>query len=318
MILCGGENLIDLIPEPPAEDGGLRYRAVPGGAPCNCARALARLGMASAYLGPLSGDGPGQLLAATLAADGVALAGGRTPHPTALAVVSPGPGGEPQYVFHRNATADRQVTAEGLCARLPEAATALCLSGMALSDGPDAAAWEALAEAAQRRGLALVIDPNIRPAALPADPAAFRARLARLCARADLVKLSQEDAAWMAPEASPEAAAAALLAAAVAARGGAPLVVLTCGAEGAVALAPGQRLARPAVAPSPLADTVGAGDSFLAGLLSGLAGVGALHPRGMGRIAPEGLGRLLDSAAAAAAVTCSRRGCDPPWRHELP
>ncbi|MBK5926217.1 hypothetical protein CCR87_02420, partial [Rhodobaculum claviforme] len=136
MILCGGENLMDLLPEAPdpaaTPDRALRFRAVPGGAPCNCARALARLGTAAGYLAPVSTDAFGAALAEGLERDGVVLAGGRSDLPTALAVVTLTEGG-PVYAFHREGTADRDVTPAGLLEALPEDAAALCLSGMALA-----------------------------------------------------------------------------------------------------------------------------------------------------------------------------------------
>ncbi|MGY6635427.1 MAG: PfkB family carbohydrate kinase [Alkalilacustris sp.] len=319
MILCGGETLIDLLPDPGAGNGALRLRAVPGGAPANCARALARLGQPVGVIGPVSRDGLGDVLAQALGADGVALAGGRSDRPTALAVVTLSAAG-PSYAFHRTATADRDVTAERLIAALPEAGRALCLSGMALAEGRDAEAWVALGEAAVARGMVLAIDPNIRPAVLGVDPLGFRNRLARLCALADLVKLSDEDAAWLArgselvPEAGPEEArsvAQTLL------TSGAALVMLTLGARGAVALSASHTVARPAAEVTALVDTVGAGDTFLAAVLDGVARAQALHRGGLGALSAERLAALLDRAAMAAALCCARPGCDPPHAREL-
>ena len=305
MILCAGEMLIDLLPEPPAPDGALRWRAVPGGAPLNCARALARLGSTAACLAPVSTDAPGNLLAGIMEADGVALAGGRSDRPTALALVSHSAAG-PIYAFHRHATADRDLCAERLRAALAPPARALTLSGMALSEGPDAEALTDLALRAADRGVVLVLDPNVRPAALPPGPGPFRDRIARIAARADLVKLSDEDAAWLAPDRPPETFAEDLR------RAGAALVVLTKGAQGAVALGPQGRLARPAAPVAQLVDTVGAGDTFLAALLDGLRRADALAPGVPARLPADTFAALMDRAARAAALCCARPGCDPP------
>ena len=311
MILCAGEMLIDLLPDPPAPDGTLRWRAVPGGAPLNCARALAQLGCLAGCLAPVSTDAPGEMLAATMQADGVALAGGRSDRPTALALVSHTARG-PAYAFHRHATADRHLCPDHLRTALAPPAEALVLSGMALSDGPDAEALADLALAAADRGLFLALDPNVRPAALPADPQPFRDRIARIAARADLVKLSDEDAAWLAPDLPPDVYAEALR------QAGAALVVLTLGAQGAIALGPHGRTARPAAPVPQLVDTVGAGDTFLAALLDGLRRGGALTPGAAAHLTPATLTHLLDHAARAAALCCARPGCDPPHLRDLP
>ena len=310
MILCAGEMLIDLLPEPQAPGAPLRWRAVPGGAPLNCARALARLGSPAGCLAPVSMDGPGVMLADIMQADGVALAGGRSDRPTALALVSHAATG-PAYAFHRHATADRDLSAARLRAALEPPAEALVLSGMALSDGPDAETLADLALTAADRGLFLALDPNVRPAALPPDPQPFRDRIARIAARADLVKLSDEDATWLAPDLPPERYAEALQEA------GTALVVLTLGARGAVALGPHGRIERLAAAAAQLADTVGAGDTFLAALLDGLRRDGVLTPGGPAQLPADRLAALLDRAARAAALCCARPGCDPPYLRDL-
>ncbi|MGY6411411.1 MAG: PfkB family carbohydrate kinase [Alkalilacustris sp.] len=318
MILCAGESLVDLLPEAPAPDGALRWRAVAGGAALNCARALARLGSSAGCAAPVSTDAPGEMLAALMAADGVAAVGGRSDRPTALAVVSHSDRG-PVYAFHRHATADRDITLASVRAALAPPVRALCLSGMALSEGADAEAWAGLALEAAERGLFLALDPNVRPAALPPEPAPFRDRIARIAARADLIKMSDEDAAWLGAGRTPEVVAEALLEA------GAGLVVLTRGARGAAALGAvspqkGGWLVRPA-APVPAAagpsDTVGAGDTFLAAFLDGLALAGALVPGAARGLDAARLTAVLDRAARAAALCCARPGCDPPWRSEL-
>jgi len=311
MILCGGENLIDLIAEP---DGPpLRFRAAPGGSSYNVARALARLGSPVGYLAPIARDPLGDLMARTLEADGAWGLGGRSDRPCSLAVVMLREG-QPSYSFHRSGTADRDVTAEGLRALIPAAATAVSLGSMALCDGEDAEAWEALFHAGRARGLFTALDPNIREPFAALDPEGYRARLARMSAEADLIKLSDEDMRWIAPDTAPVDAAAALFA-----RARPAMLVLTMGAAGALCLWPGGRMMRAA---APLrrgggGDTVGAGDTFLAAVLDGLRRGGALSRPGAAGLSQAAMAEVIDRAARAAAITCSRPGCDPPWAAEL-
>ena len=311
MILCAGENLIDMIQQGPARDGVPEFRAIVGGSPYNCARALGRLGATVGYLTPISTDRMGDLLAEALAADGVALLGGRSPRPTSLALVALDRG-QPRYQFYRDGVADRDITPEGLRASLPSAARALHLGSAALIEGADADALAALAAEARGRGLFISVDPNVRPVLLGGDDAAYRARLAQVFAAADVIKISDEELAWWDPGRDVAAAAAALFAAA-----GPGLLVVTRGAESVIAHHPGGRQEVPAAPVAALVDTVGAGDTFMAALLDGLAGDEALDGAALAALSSTRLGNILDRAARAAAITCTRAGCNPPRRSEL-
>lgn len=308
MILCGGETLLDLIARP--DGAGLGFRAVPGGSPCNTARALGRLGQAVGFLAPVAADPMGDLILRSMAEDSVAALGGRSPRPCSVSLVTP-VDGQPRYAIHRHATADRDIALDRLLPHL-QGARALHLGSMALCAGEDAAVWEALFHAAGVRGLCRTLDVNVRPAIAAEDEAGYRARLGRMLRAADVVKLSDEDIGWLRPGAVPEAAAEALLAEAAPA-----LVVLTRGAAGALALAASARAERPAAPVARLVDTVGAGDTFMAALLDGLARAGALRPGDPAGLGEGALAALLDRAARAAAVTCGRAGCDPPRAEEL-
>ncbi len=312
MLLVAGENLVDLIRTGQAADGAPLFTATACGSPYNCARALARLAVPVGYLTPVASDAMGDLLAAGLRDDGVRLLAGRSRRPAALALVTLD-GGEARYRFCREGTADRDVTAEGLRAAMPEAAEALHLGSMALIDGPDAEAVAALVAHAAGRGLLISVDPNIRAEALPAAArGAYRARLARIFAAADIVKLSDADLDWLFPGAPLEAAAEALWAEA------APgLLVVTRGADGALARFGAGWLQVPAAPVTVLADTVGAGDSFIAAMLAGLRDAGALRPAALRALERPALASVLALAARAAAITCTRRGCKPPTRAEL-
>lgn len=306
MILCAGEALIDMLPGQ-TTSGQAAFVPRPGGAVLNTARALGRLGAEAGFLCPLSTDLFGRMLVDALAESHVdARLCPRVDRPCTLAFVSLD-GGQARYLFYDRGTALAGLTPAEMPA-IPDPVQALFLGGISLIGADSGAAFEALAGAAGAR--VVMLDPNIRPAFIP-DPAAHRARLSRLIARSDILKLSDEDLAWLVPDTPPERAIPALLAA------GPSLVLLTRGAAGAEGwTAAGHRaLPAPRVA---VVDTVGAGDTFNAGVLAGLAQAGALTRPALRALSPEALDTALSLGIAAAAVTTTRPGADPPWRHELP
>lgn len=301
MILCVGESLIDLVPQP---DGALR--PLPGGAVYNTALALGRLGAPAAYLWPLSRDDFGTLLRDRLAEARVDTAAcPRSDRPTTLAVVSLSRG-EARYAFHDADSAGRMFAE----ADLPPPGTppeALFIGGISLVHDPCGATVETLARRVAEAGAPVMLDPNVRPAFVP-DEAAYRARLDRLAARATIVKLSDDDIAWLWPGTAPDAAAARLLGR------GARLVLTTRGAGGATAHTAALRV-HAAAHPATVADTIGAGDTFNAGILDALHRAGALaRPDALSGPA---LASVLNHAGRAAAITVSRPGADPPWADEL-
>ena len=299
--MVAGEALIDLVP---AGDGTLA--AHPGGGPFNTARTLGRLERPVAYLGRLSTDAFGAELAGRLAADGVRLdAHVRTDDPTTLALVELEEGGSARYRFYAAGTAASGLTEADALAALPDGVAFLHVGTLGLVLEPMATALEALA--AELAGHALVmIDPNCRPAVI-ADATGYRARLARVLARADVVKVSDDDLAWLAPGVPAPDAARALLGQ------GPAVVLLTCGADGALALtAAGEEAV--AAPPVEVVDTIGAGDAFSGGWLAWWS------ERGLGRA------ELADAASVAeatrfaclvAARTCERAGASPPSRAEM-
>lgn len=310
MILVGGENLIDFIQDPP--DGGYpAFRAVPGGAPMNVAKAAALQGQPVGYLTPVSADALGRTIADDLArVPGLTCLAPASDRPTSLAVVAL-KDGQARYQFYREGTAERDVTAAGLGALVPAAARALFLGSLAITDGDDAEAWAELFVTQARAGLFTALDPNIR-AAFIHDPSAYRARLHRLLAEADLLKLSDEDLAWLAPGEDPVAAARAL-----ASTARAELTVLTMGAEGALGIGPAGEVRVPAPRLAAVADTVGAGDTFMGALLAGIARLGRLQRGALAGLAAAEAEGLLATAAQAAAINCTRSGCQPPTLAEM-
>jgi fructokinase len=290
LILVAGEALVDLVPR---ADGSLA--PLPGGGPFNTARTLGRLERPVAYLGRLSTDRFGEQMADALTEDGVRLdAAVRTDDPTTLALVELDARGSAQYRFYTEGTSVPGLTeADALAA--PECAV-LHVGTLALVLEPIASSLEALVGNKGVRPLCY-LDPNVRPSAIP-DEAAYRARLDRMLALTDVVKVSDEDLAYLVPGAAPEDAARSLL------EKGPQVILLTRGAEGAVALGAfgGRRVAAPRVH---VVDTIGAGDAFSGGFLAKWEPGGDLAD-----------GDLVEAATAfactVAAMTCAKAGAEPP------
>lgn len=306
MIVCCGEALIDFIPAGDARDGAL-YRPVEGGSPYNVALGLGRLDVETAFVGGLSRDAFGNSLAQKLRDNNVRLDwAARLDAPTTLALVT-FQDGQPSYAFYDEATAARLWTQDVL-PDLPDAVTALHFGSISLLRNPSADAFADLME--RHRGRALLsLDPNIRPALIEEEEA-VRARIARMAAIADIVKISDEDLDWLSPGRPFRAAAEDLL------KSGPACVVVTRGAEGAelVYQSGSVRVAAPGVN---VVDTVGAGDSFMAALLARIRETGRMSRDRLLKTDEAGLRDLLGYAVRAAALTCTRPGADPPRRAEL-
>jgi len=314
MISIGGENLIDLVSGAPDEAGLPRYVANPGGSPFNVAMAAGRQGQEVAYLTPVSEDALGVLLAERLVQSKVTLAAPRMPHPTSLAVVSI-TDGIPSYAFHRNATAERQVTGAGLERDMPARTSLFHVGSLALVGGADADVWEAFFAECQNRGIMTSLDPNVRPG-LITNRDGYVARIRRMMRHADIFKLSDEDLLWLYPDRSLEAALADCRADCDAA-----LFILTMGGDGS-RLFLGDRqtgIAMTAAAPvvDDLADTVGAGDTYMASILCWAMESGLTSRAALAGIGEDALAKAAARAGEAAAINCRRSGCNPPWRDEL-
>ena len=301
LIAVTGEALIDLVIDP---DG--RVAAQPGGGPFNTARTIGRLGLAPAFLGGLSRDRFGDRLQASLGRDGVTLAVPRTVAPTTLALADVDADGVARYHFYLAGTAACALEYPQLSAALPAGVTALHAGSVALAAEPIATGIERLIASDVPADALVMIDPNCRPEAVT-NKEAYLARLSRILRRADVVKVSIEDLAYLAPGVPAHAAAAGLLGQ------GPALVLITDGPRTAHALMPGQEVSAdvPAVQ---VVDTIGAGDAFGGAFLAwwsanGLTG-SDLHRCGQVREA-------LRAAVEVAAVTCTRVGAEPPWLSEL-
>ena len=306
MIICCGEALIDMLPMP-AGDGADAYRPLPGGAVFNTAIALGRLGAPVHMITGLSEDRFGGLLARCLHDSGVdSTLSVRSARPTTLAFVDL-VDGQASYRFYDDNSAGRMLVKADIPA-VPANARALFCGGISLIAEPCGTAYEALFGVASQDRVTMV-DVNVRPGLIHHEDA-YRARIARMTARADIVKLSDEDLHWLYGAGQETAVARRLLAA------GVKLVVVSCGQRGVRAYTP-QRLIEVPAPGVTVIDTVGAGDTFNAGLLAGLDSGGWLSKASLAALDRAQLRAALTLGVNVAAVTVSRAGANPPWREEL-
>jgi fructokinase len=272
---------------------------------------LGRLGAPAGFLSRISTDFFGDLLMQTLGENHVdARYVKRAADPTMLAFVTHRPDGEPQYAFFANGAADRCITEHDLPTSFADDVTCLHLGLGAISTQaePAATTFEALLKRESKRRV-LAFDPNVRPNLIK-DRETARARLESWISLCDIVKVSRVDLNWLYPGRSAEDSAAAWRDL------GPKLVVMTLGADGAMALLDGSKVAVPGRKIG-VVDTVGAGDSFHSALLAGLNEHGLLTRDRLAKLDVGVLKILLDRAVAASAITCSRAGANPPTKREL-
>lgn len=286
MIWVSGESLIDLLPSGP----------VPGGGAANTAIALARLGHEVHFVGGLSSDDLGDLLRNNLADNGVDLSKSLISDlPTAKAIISLNENGSASYEFVLENTATFTFDAE----KLPEGSPkVLHIGSLATVVEPSASQ---LFDWATNLDAAIVFDPNVRPAVL-SDVERYRESVLRWAGISTVIKLSDEDLSFLFPDHSPVDALAELM------HEGCELIVLTKGPEGVVGITRDHTVAVPGVKVEVI-DTVGAGDTVGAIVVAALATGSSLQA--------EELERVLERAVRAAAITCSRAGCNPPTAAEL-
>ncbi|SEH57103.1 MULTISPECIES: carbohydrate kinase [unclassified Leifsonia] len=289
-MLVAGEALTDVI------RAGQNETEHPGGSPANVALGLARLDTATRFLTALGRDQRGARIASWLGAAGVEiLPESWSLTQTSIAQATIGRDGAAEYAFDIDWRLPSPV-------RVP-AVHHLHIGSISAFLDPGADQIEHLVQDMPAQAT-VSFDPNVRPD-LIGDPEAARTRFHRLAARADIVKLSDEDAAYLYPGTAPDAVAVAL-----AEQGG--IGALTMGAAGSL-LAAGNHLVHIEPIPTIVADTIGAGDSYMAAMLHQLLTAGH-HPHA---ITPSQLREVGEFAARAAAITVSRSGAQPPTASEL-
>lgn len=307
MILCCGEALIDMIPGTDLE-GRKAFVPCMGGASLNSAIALGRLGAQVGLVSGVSRDQFGEMLCDAMRENSVDTQFlVRSDRLTTLAMVFL-KDGSATYQFYDDNSAGRMIQPADMPA-LPSNVTALMFGGISLAMDPAADAYAHLLET-EGAGRVVMLDPNIRPGFI-ADEARYRARLDRMLAQSDIVKVSDEDLDWMIPGAQSHAEKLQILL-----TKGPSLVLMTLGAKGAEAYWKGDVVSVPAQ-PAKVVDTVGAGDTFNAGFLAKLQELGALTRDGFQNLDASQLQAALSLGTRAAAVTVARAGANPPWAAEL-
>ncbi len=307
VILVCGEALMDVFAagETPT---GLLLDARVGGSPFNVAVGLARLAQPVAFLSAVSSGFLGDRLMASLQTEGVnTRAVARTAAPTTLSLVGLDAKGVPAYSFYGQGAADRQLQPSDL-ATVPSELHAIHVGSYATVVEPIAATLRALVEREHGRCL-IAYDPNLRLNVEP-DVAVWKRTVEWMLPRTHLLKISDEDLGLLQPGLSPDDFAAQALAQ------GVRWVVVTRGGEGALAWNARGRV-QAACESVAVIDTVGAGDTFQAALLSWLAEHQALNAHALSQLGLEALAQALRFASQAAAITCSRRGANMPYRAEL-
>lgn len=308
MILCCGEALIDMIPCPTAS-GADEFVPHPGGAIFNTAISLGRLGVPVGMLTGISNDLFGKQLRDALVASNVDTSLIiESDRPTTLAFVKL-TDGHASYSFYDENTAGRTLTPSDL-PNLGDNVSAMYFGGISLACEPGAEAYAALLEEEGRDSI-IMIDPNIRPSFID-DEARYRTRLERMIANADIVKLSDEDLDWLQAGSKPQSTKAKWLL-----EQGPSLVSLTRGSAGATAFLSTGEEVNVAAHSVNVVDTVGAGDTFNAGVLCKLAELGLLNKDRLTQISSDHVEDALQFGAKVAAITVSRAGANPPWAAEL-
>jgi fructokinase len=301
VITVMGEALIDIIVDPEGE-----VTSVVGGAPLNTARTIARLGEQASFLGGVSTDAFGQRILRMLTADGVTLGlGHQVPEPSTLAIAQIDTSGAASYRFLLEGTSAAAVTADMAVACVGTDVSVIHVGTLGLVLEPLASASAAVVAAA-RDDQIVMVDPNCRPSVLTSSEV-FDRTLASVLTRADVIKVSGDDLAFMFPGERPATAAEQIHM-----RTGAT-VLFTDAADSVRVMCAGGTdvLAVPAV---PVVDTVGAGDSFSGGFL--------VHWVRNGWTRAELVDLDKVSAAASfgirvAGITCQRAGAEPPFASEL-
>jgi fructokinase len=307
MLLSCGDALIDFVPVK-AADGRDAYVPVVGGSCLNIAVTMARLGAPAGLVGGISTDMFGAMIADHATASKVDLRYVQRPDTeTTLAFVR-FVDGEPHYAFYDETTAARLWTYAPGSIPFP-AIDAIHVGSTTLINDPSSSQTLAMVEAA--RGVTTVsFDPNCRPS-LVRDRDDFRARMERFAARADIIRMSDVDFDYMYGGSDYTPRAEAWLAA------GASLVIVTRGGDGVLAWhgKAGQVEVRaPKVT---VVDTIGAGDTFQGSFLVALKEAGLIETGALAAMTAEELRAALAFGTRCAAITCSRAGANPPWRHEL-
>ena len=307
MLLSCGDALIDFLPVT-SVDGRDAIVPAAGGSCLNIAVGMARLGAPAGFVGGISTDLFGRMIADHATASSVDLRyATRSERQTTLAFVRT-VDGEPQYAFYDEGTAARNwIYRRG---SIPfDQIEAVHVGSTTLTN--DRGAAEVLAMLGDARGSATIsFDPNCRPK-LVKDKARYVAQMDAFAAAADIVRMSDVDFEFLYGGGDYAGRARSLIEA------GAGLVVVTRGIKGAVAWHKEAGVVEVEAPAVDVVDTIGAGDSFQAALLFALRATGRIGAKSLPCTDYGGLRRVLSFASGCAAFTCGRAGADPPRQDEI-
>lgn len=306
MILCCGEALIDMLPRE-AVTGETAFVPFAGGSVFNSAIALGRLGVPTGFFSGISSDFFGEVLRDTLARSNVDYSfAAISDRPTTLAFVRL-VDGQARYAFYDENTAGRMLS-ESDMPFVDESIDAMLFGCISLISEPCGSVYEALMTRESKKRV-MFLDPNIR-AGFITDREKHLARMKRMIALADIVKLSDEDLNWFGEHGSHDEIAAEWL------KLGPKLIVITKGAHGADAYTAHATVRVPGVKVG-VVDTVGAGDTVNAGILVSLHNQGLLNKAAIATLNEDQIHSAIALGVRAAAVTVSRAGANPPWAAEM-
>lgn len=304
-IWVAGEALIDFVPVDTALGAGFAPHC--GGSTYNAAKACARLGAEVQFISPLSTDLFGQRLAQDLTKFGVGIGfAARVPDPTTLAFVE-FHGADARYAFFNHGSATQMTDLSGFAGTI-KPGDIVHVGSISLIDLPGADNIAFFASA-QPRDVLVSLDPNVRPGMIR-DADTWRDRMTKILKRADIIKLSIEDLAFLFPDLPPEAFSTRCL------KGGCALVVVTFGESGAH-IATQSASARVPAFPGPVRDTVGAGDTVTGAILSNLTARSIRRPDQLQDLSETALADIGHRAMAAAWLNCQHSGCHPPTLRDI-
>ena len=306
MIICCGEALIDMMPRH-IDGEGDAFLPIAGGAGFNTAIALGRLGEKTGFVSGISTDLFGDLLIDALGDSNVSVEYCvRNEQPTTLAFVKL-TNGNAEYSFFDEKSAGRSLCVSRLPS-LPDEVTALYFGAISLIPEPCGTAFETILNLHYKTKV-ISLDPNIRKSFIT-DATAHRQRIERMIARADIVKVSDEDLDWITSGEDRVRTIKTWI------DQGTKIVLLTEGANGVTVYTGSGECHQPARTVE-VKDTIGAGDTFNSGLLAGLNERGVLTKSALSKLNTHDLQHALQLATDAAAFTVSQAGANPPLRTQL-
>ena len=306
MILCCGEALIDLIPIK-GSDRGIAYTPHNGGSIYNTCIALSRLGSKVGFMGGISNDFFGQSIKNGLEESNVSdLYAICSDRPSTVAFVNLD-SSNPKYIFLDENSAGRMIRDHEI-SELKNEINALHFGSISLIHEPAGGTLESLAirESINR---VISLDPNIRPSQIK-DASFHNERLNRIIKHTDIIKLSIEDFEWMSSSLSCKELSLSWL------EQGVKIVIVTYGHKGSIAYFKDSVVEVPAKSVK-ASDTIGAGDTFMAGILNFFDKKNKLSRSSINDITQNDVKEALEFASNAASITVSRQGANPPWKNEV-